>query len=177
MAQRGPGAGASVSVAGSITTVQPDENLLKVSAYGEIQTPVEARAAAVLTAAYVASSEVDISKANRISVLMELLTGATGAVDTWLPNFQIEVSDLDAGDAWYYINTQAVSSGDVTNTRATYIPNANANYTVVDTTYKDIVADFTTNPGWERMRISVLESAGPAPTNAGTMTIRVAMRS
>lgn len=134
----------------------------------------EVRAALALTNGFVVSSEVDIEKYKDISIIQELVTGATGAVDTWLPEFMVEVSWETAGDHWAYINMEKAVAGLVTATRATYQPNGGVAYVAASTTYKDIVTAFENNPGWKRIRVSVRDSL--VPTNAGVMAISISAR-
>lgn len=132
------------------------------------------RESLVLTTSYVTTNELFIEGFKNLSVIQEFTTGATGAVDTWLPYYQIEVSRTRTGDNWEYINAQSVAAGVVTNTRAEFVPNAGANYTAASTTYKDVITTIEDNPGWVRMRVSVKESnSGTPPTNHGLSVIEL----
>lgn len=127
------------------------------------------REAAVLTGSYVTGKEVAIEGFNMFSIISEFTTGATGATDTWLPNFQVEVSRTRTGDNWEYINGEAYSTGTSTMTRVTYSPNGNALYPVASTAHKDIVVSFSDNPGWKRARVGVRETL--TPSNQGSMAL------
>lgn len=162
----------SVVTPGQVVEIIIDNPIVLI--YDDWVTEDALASSAALTGGFVASSEVRVDQLRNISVLLSFTTGATGGTDEWLPQVQIEVSSEEAPAApdWHYINTQAVSSGVVTNTRATYLANAGAMYTVHSTDYRDVIAAFENNPGWKWMRISIQESK--TPTNHGTATLVIA---
>lgn len=126
------------------------------------------RESAALTGSFVAGKEIALEGFKKIALIQEFTTGATGASDTWLPEYQIEVSRSTTGDNWAYLNTQGVTGGAVTNARATFKPNGAANYTAASTANKDIITELD-NHGYKRIRVSVRE--GASPSNQGTATI------
>lgn len=134
------------------------------------------RESAVLTAAYATDLETAIEGINSFSIDYVFATGATGGVDIWQPNLQIEVSNTRTGDNWNRLQVQSVSGGNITNQDATYIlSNLGAAFTSPSTTYKGVVAAFTRNPGWKRIRVRVIETQ--TPSNQGSLELKLTANS
>ena len=136
----------------------------------------EVRANAALTGSYVGSEAIDIKDAEHISIILLLTTGATGAIDSWLPQLQVAISWTDSGNDWAYLNTQDVrQGGTIYTSRGIWSPNSGNPYTVASTEYNDVVASFANAGGWRRLRIYIRESE--SPTNPASAQVLAAERS
>lgn len=134
------------------------------------------RESAALTASYATDLEIAIEGVTSFCVEYVFVTGATGGVDAWQPNVQIEVSHTRTGDNWNRLQVQSTSSGNITNQDATYVlSDGGAVFTSASTTYKGLVTAFSQNPGWKRIRARVIETN--TPSNQGSLELKLTANS